>query len=76
MVAHREGSGAVECHLTQADIFVIESGEASLTVGGTLVDGKNNSPTEMTGTSISGGVESQGSARATLSRSPRKCPTR
>ncbi len=58
-VSHREGSGGVECHLTQADIFVIESGEASLTVGGTLVDGKNNSPTEMTGTSISGGVETR-----------------
>jgi mannose-6-phosphate isomerase-like protein (cupin superfamily) len=56
-VSHREGSGAVECHLTQADIFVIESGEASITVGGTLVDGKNRSATEMTATAISGGTE-------------------
>jgi mannose-6-phosphate isomerase-like protein (cupin superfamily) len=58
-VAHREGSGGVECHLTQADIFVVESGEASLTVGGTLVDGKNISPTEMTGTAIGGGTETR-----------------
>ena len=56
-VSLREGSGAVECHLTQADIFVIESGEASITVGGSLVDGKNRSATEMTATAISGGTE-------------------
>jgi mannose-6-phosphate isomerase-like protein (cupin superfamily) len=61
-VAHREGSGGVECHLTQADIFVIQSGEASITVGGTLVDGKNRSATEMTATAISGGTEVQVSA--------------
>jgi mannose-6-phosphate isomerase-like protein (cupin superfamily) len=58
-VSHREGSGGVECHLTQADIFVIQSGEASITVGGTLVDGKNRSATEMTATAISGGTEVQ-----------------
>ena len=58
-VSHRDGSGGVECHLTQADIFVVESGEASLTVGGALVDGKNRSATEMTGTAISGGTETK-----------------
>ena len=56
-VSHRDASGGVECHLTQADIFVIQSGEASITVGGTLVDGKNRSATEMTGTAITGGTE-------------------
>jgi mannose-6-phosphate isomerase-like protein (cupin superfamily) len=61
-VSHREGSGGVECHLTQADIFVIQSGEASITVGGTLVDGKNRSATEMTATAISGGTEVKVSA--------------
>jgi mannose-6-phosphate isomerase-like protein (cupin superfamily) len=59
MVAHREASGQAEYHATQADIFVVQSGEASLTVGGALVDGKNTSPTEMLGTSITGGVESK-----------------
>ena len=61
-VSHREVSGGVECHLTQADIFVVENGEASLTVGGTLVDGKNRSATEMTGTAITGGTETKISA--------------
>lgn len=56
-VSHREGSGVPEFHVTQADIFVIQSGEATITVGGTLVDGKNRSATEMTGTSISGGTD-------------------
>ena len=56
-VSHRDASGVVECHLTQADIFVIQSGEASITVGGTMVDGKNRSATEMTGTAITGGTE-------------------
>jgi mannose-6-phosphate isomerase-like protein (cupin superfamily) len=58
-MSHREGAGGVECHLTQADIFVVQSGEASLTVGGTLVDGKNRSATEMTATAISGGTETK-----------------
>jgi mannose-6-phosphate isomerase-like protein (cupin superfamily) len=58
-MSHRDASGGVECHLTQADIFVVESGEASLTVGGALVDGKNRSATEMTGTAISGGTETK-----------------
>ena len=40
MVAHREGSGEAEYHATQADVFVVQSGEATLVVGGELVDGK------------------------------------
>jgi mannose-6-phosphate isomerase-like protein (cupin superfamily) len=62
MVAHREASGQAEFHAVQADIFVVESGEASLTVGGALVDGKDTGPNEMLGTSIKGGVESKLSA--------------
>ena len=62
MLAHREASGQAEYHATQADIFVVQSGEASLTVGGALVDGKNTAPNEMLGTSITGGTESKLSA--------------
>jgi mannose-6-phosphate isomerase-like protein (cupin superfamily) len=61
-MSHRDASGGVECHLTQADIFVIQSGEATITVGGTMVDGKNRSATEMTGTSITGGTDVKVSA--------------
>ena len=34
MVAHREGTGEAEYHAKQADIFVVQSGEATLVVGG------------------------------------------
>ena len=56
MVAHREGSGEAEYHATQADIFVVESGEATLVYGGSLVDGKTTQPNEMRAPSINGGT--------------------
>jgi mannose-6-phosphate isomerase-like protein (cupin superfamily) len=62
MVAHREGSGEAEYHETQADIFVVESGEAMLTYGGSVVGGKTTAPNEIRGASISGGVETKLSA--------------
>src|ERR1035438_10257809 len=57
MVAHREGSGEAEYHATQADIFFVQSGEATLIVGGELVDGKTTAPNEMRAASIQGGTE-------------------
>jgi mannose-6-phosphate isomerase-like protein (cupin superfamily) len=57
MVAHREGSGEAEYHATQADIFVVQSGEATLVVGGELVDGKTTAPNEMRAAAIKGGSE-------------------
>jgi mannose-6-phosphate isomerase-like protein (cupin superfamily) len=57
MVAHREGSGEAEYHATQADIFVVQNGEATLVVGGELVDGKTTAPNEMRAPSIKGGSE-------------------
>jgi mannose-6-phosphate isomerase-like protein (cupin superfamily) len=57
MVAHREGSGEAEYHATQADIFFVQSGEATLIVGGELVDGKTTAPDEMRAASIKGGTE-------------------
>ncbi len=55
MVAHREASGQAELHETQADIFVVQSGEGTLVVGGTVVDPKTVSPHEVRGTSIKDG---------------------
>ena len=40
IVAHREGSGIAEYHENQADIFFVQTGEATLIYGGKLVDGK------------------------------------
>ncbi|MGB9458575.1 MAG: hypothetical protein WCB12_21175 [Bryobacteraceae bacterium] len=55
-LALRRQSGSVEVHLKMADIFVIESGEADLLTGGTVVDPTNSSPTEIRGTAIKGGA--------------------
>ncbi len=55
MVAHREGNGEAELHETQADVFVAQSGEATLIVGGKMVGGKTTAPHEVRGPSIEGG---------------------
>jgi mannose-6-phosphate isomerase-like protein (cupin superfamily) len=57
MVAHREGSGQAEWHEKQADIMFISSGEVTMVMGGTVVDGKTTAPGETRGSSISGGTE-------------------
>ena len=56
-IAHREASGEAEYHATQADVFFVQSGEATLIVGGEVVDGKTTAPNEIRGTSIKGGTE-------------------
>ena len=57
MVAHREGSGEAEFHATQADIFFVQSGEATITIGGDLVDAKTTAPNEMRAATIKGGSD-------------------
>lgn len=57
MLAHREGDGEVEVHDKMADVFFIESGEATLIVGGTVEGSRVTAPNEIRGTSISGGVK-------------------
>jgi len=56
-IAHREGSGQGEWHEKMADIFFVQSGEATLVYGGDLVDGKTTAPGEMVSASIKGGTE-------------------
>jgi|SRR5579863_860569 len=58
-LTHREVSGEAELHETQADLFVVQSGEATLLVGGTVVDPKNTAPNEVRGPSIKDGVRKQ-----------------
>lgn len=55
MIAHREGDGEAELHETQADLFVVQGGEATLVVGGEVVDAKATAPGEVRGPSIRGG---------------------
>lgn len=55
-VSHRDKDGVAELHEKQTDIMVIQSGEAKLTVGGTLVNQTTASPGELRGTAIKDGV--------------------
>jgi len=56
LLVRREGDGAAELHETQVDIITVLSGEGTLIVGGTMVDGKTTAPNEIRGKSIMGGI--------------------
>src|SRR5450432_1086892 len=62
MVAHREGSGLAEFHESEADLFVVSSGTATLVVGGKISNGKTTAPGEIRGPSIDGGAKQKISA--------------
>jgi mannose-6-phosphate isomerase-like protein (cupin superfamily) len=64
---HRVGTGAPEFHTNYVDLWVVESGHATLVVGGTLVDAKSSGGDgemrgEMSGTGITGGERHEISA--------------
>ena len=56
LLVHREADGPPEWHETQADIFFVQSGAATLLVGGTLLNGETVSPHEKRNGTIQGGV--------------------
>jgi len=73
MLAHREADGVVEWHETQADVFFVLSGSATLIVAGSMVGGDTVEPHEKRNGTIQGGT------RVTLSagdivRIPPKMP--
>jgi mannose-6-phosphate isomerase-like protein (cupin superfamily) len=55
-LSHREGDGSAELHETQTDILIVDTGTATLIVGGTMVSPKTVKPHEVRGPSIEGGV--------------------
>ncbi len=55
LMAHREGNGEAELHETQNDVMVVESGEATLVVGGSVVNPRTTAPHEVRGPAIRGG---------------------
>ena len=56
MVAHREGDGEAEVHALMGDYFVVQTGEATLVVGGKMGAGnKTTAPNEMRAAKIDGG---------------------
>ena len=73
LLVHREGDGLVELHETEADVFVVESGTATLVVGGTHVNGETTAPHEKRGGTIEGGVR-QTLAAGDLVRIPARVP--
>lgn len=54
-ISHREGDGTAELHETQTDIMIVDEGNATLIVGGTMVAPHTVKPHEVRGTSITGG---------------------
>jgi mannose-6-phosphate isomerase-like protein (cupin superfamily) len=58
-ISRREGDGSAEVHETQVDVWIVQDGEATLIVGGTLVQPKTVKPHEIRGTSIDGGETRQ-----------------
>jgi mannose-6-phosphate isomerase-like protein (cupin superfamily) len=56
LLVHRAADGPVEWHETQVDVFFVQSGSATLVVGGKLVNGETVGPHEKRNGSIVGGV--------------------
>ena len=56
LLVHRAADGPPEWHETQADVFFVQSGSATLVVGGKLVNGETVGPHEKRNGSIVGGV--------------------
>ena len=53
---YRPGVVPPAVHEKQAELFYVIQGSGTLTVGGTLVDGKRTNPTNLSGTAIQGGT--------------------
>lgn len=62
MLSRREADGVVEWHENQADVFFVQSGSATLLVGGTMVGGETTEPHEKRNGTIQGGVRRKLSA--------------
>jgi len=62
LLVHREADGQVEWHETQADVFFVQSGAATLVVGGTMINGETVAPHEKRNGTIQGGTRQKLSA--------------
>jgi mannose-6-phosphate isomerase-like protein (cupin superfamily) len=62
MLAHREADGQVELHETQADVFFVQSGSATLIAGGTVLNAETTAPHEKRNGTIQGGTRQKLSA--------------
>jgi mannose-6-phosphate isomerase-like protein (cupin superfamily) len=57
--SHREAAGQVEVHDKETDVLYIVEGEATLVIGGKMVDGKVTRPGQWLGKDITGGQTSR-----------------
>ena len=55
----RDNDGEVEVHENWTDVLVVESGEATLVIGGTPVNPKTTAPGEFRAASVTGGEKRQ-----------------
>jgi mannose-6-phosphate isomerase-like protein (cupin superfamily) len=62
MLSRRQADGVVEWHENQADVFFVQSGSATLLVGGTMVGGEITEPHEKRNGTIQGGIKRKLSA--------------
>jgi mannose-6-phosphate isomerase-like protein (cupin superfamily) len=73
LMVHREGTGQAEIHEMAADFVYVISGEATVVVGGTMVQGKTTGPGEIRGASVDGG-ETRKVAAGDVLHIPPKAP--
>ena len=71
LLVRRDADGPPEWHETQADVFFVQSGSATLIVGGTLLNGETVSPHEKRNGTIEGGVRRKLSAGDVIRIPPR-----
>jgi len=73
MLSRREADGVVEWHENQVDVFFVQSGSATLLVGGKMVGGQTVEPHEMRNGAIEGGVKKR-LAAGDIVRIPARTP--
>jgi mannose-6-phosphate isomerase-like protein (cupin superfamily) len=73
ILSHREADGVVEWHETQADVFLVKSGSATLLYGGNMVGGETVEPHERRNGTIEGGMRQKLSA-GDIVRIPARTP--
>jgi mannose-6-phosphate isomerase-like protein (cupin superfamily) len=57
LASRRDKPGQSEVHATDTDIFVVIDGQATIVLGGRMIDAKETSPGEIRGSGIEGGTD-------------------
>ncbi len=57
MASRRDKPGQSELHVSDTDVFVVIDGNATIVIGGKMIDAKQVSPGEIRGSGIEGGTD-------------------